>query len=260
MHKLEGSFRDMTLSVCSCSLTSLLFLRTVCCSCIQTLLHAKRLPATNHSWCPPCRVGCIDNATANLAGILNPTIVTTSVCLKVRPQATQLALDLAASVRTTRRIAAETEAICEEAPTCGLEQFQLLPLAWAKLGCIPVQISTTHHWATATTRRVAGWNLTMKQAATTFDRCGYASITIAKSRRLAGACATADFSYGKATTFLDGAHATATHVVAIDTPTRVFHDVILNLVACTHQVGSLLLSLAWVSKRGIVCHFDITSP
>jgi len=138
--------------------------------CIQSLRHADCLAAAHNARRPPRRVGRIAHATAALGRVLDPPIIATSVSLKVCPNAAQLTLDLAASVRTARRVAPEAEAVTEEAPTSGLEQFELLLLSWTQLTCIfTVQISAAQHWGEATARRVTRWDLHVEQVAAALD-------------------------------------------------------------------------------------------
>merc|ERR550532_1315222 len=195
------------------------------------------------------------HATAALGRVLDPPIIATSVSLKVCPKAAQLALDLATSVRTARRVAPEAEAVTEEAPTSGLEQFELLLLSWTHLTCIfTVQISAAQHWGEAIARRVTRWDLHVEQVAAALDCCSHTSVTVTTGCRLAGASAATDFTNCEAAPFGGRAHTTAARVVTIDAPASVPHDVILNRVACLHQLLPLNLALPWVPKRFVVRH------
>jgi len=92
-------------------------------ACIHAVGTTKRDSAASYSWRPPRRIGRIKHTTTNLAGVLNPPIIATSVCLDVSPQATELTLDFAASVGTAWRIASETKAISKATPTRSFEQL-----------------------------------------------------------------------------------------------------------------------------------------
>jgi len=130
---------------------------------VHTVGTAQRNSAANKTGCPPGWVRCIEHATTHFTGVLNPTIITTSVRFKVRPKATKLTFDLAASVSSTWRVAPEPEAISKATPTSGLQQLQLLLLLGAELTWVPVQIATIHPRSTTTPWRVAGRHLSMKK-------------------------------------------------------------------------------------------------
>merc|ERR1712151_87756 len=148
------------------------------CIFVIHLTHADRLVTAHYSRRSACGIRCIDHTTTSLCCIFNPAIITARVGLKIGPNAAEFALNFATCIGPSRRVAAETNAIQEDAPASCFEQLKFFLLVRTEFARISIKISAEKKPACPATRRIAWWDFAMKQAAAALDSGSDASVAI----------------------------------------------------------------------------------